>query len=129
MLFSERLSSFKYLSKRCRFALFTLFLIVSGNALAAPKVDSSVESIISAGWWESGGESGFYRIIVWNTGFEHVSSGVTVEWVSGPKRSDDEAKIVHSSELLAPGSLSIGRPKVTRLMSKWSRASLKIPMS
>ena len=95
-----------------------LAITASAYALAGPKADASIESIVTAGWWESSGESGSYRVIVWSAGYEHVSSGVVVEWLADPAEPGADTRIVHARELVAPGMFRIGEPKLTRFKKR-----------
>ena len=67
-----------------------LCFLLSFGALATPalaaaqdttRIDPSVSSVVSGGYWQHGPRGGRYRIIVRTADFEHVSSTVRVEWI------------------------------------------------
>ncbi len=58
--------------------------------------------MVSGGYWESGTDSGIYRVVVVNSGFEHVTSRVFVEWVRGPKSDESSPAIVAALEPALP---------------------------
>ncbi len=74
--------------------LFALALLSPLCALAGTDVPPSVLSVRSGGYWEAAGESGVYRVVVVNAGFEHVTSRVFVEWLRGPRSGDESPVIV-----------------------------------
>ena len=69
-----------------RRALITASLPLS--ALAQGGVAPDVESVISGGYWEDGAQSGRYRVVLVNSGFEHVTSRLRVEWVREPRSAN-----------------------------------------
>ena len=69
-------------SLRKMFAL--ILFLVTGTWLTASDVSdvpTHVESVVSGGYWKSGGQDGRYRIIVVNNGWEHVHSLVFLQWL------------------------------------------------
>ena len=83
-----------------RRALITLALplTVAAQGLVSPEV----ESVVSGGYWEHQGSSGRYRVVLVNSGFEHVSSRLRVEWVRGPRTADAGPEVVASTEPVLP---------------------------
>jgi hypothetical protein len=75
-----------------------LMLLLPFSAFAQSPVPSDVYSVASGGYWEAAGESGTYRVLVVNSGFEHVTSRVFVEWVRGPKPGESTPTVVASVE-------------------------------
>ena len=80
--------------------LATVFLSLA--AAASSGVPPEVASVVSGGYWECGEDSGTYRVVVVNSGFEHVTSRVFVEWVSEPRSGNDPAKVVSTLEPMLP---------------------------
>nr|WP_298424589.1 hypothetical protein [Hylemonella sp.] len=92
-----------------RAVLFLLLLPLA--AFARSPVAPDVDSVVSGGYWESGNDSGHYRVIVVNSGFEHVTSRVYVEWLRGPGSPDAKPSVVASVEPTLPfgeGVASVG---------------------
>jgi hypothetical protein len=83
-----------------RALLFLLLFPLS--ALAQSYVPADVENVVSGGYWENGGESGRYRVVVLNSGFEHVTSRVVVEWLREPRAPNAVADVVASVEPKLP---------------------------
>jgi len=93
--------------------LLPLFLLgLSGLATAqeTPATDPRISSVVSGGYWEGNGEHGFYRVIVFTGGYEHVSSWVTAEWVREPRTNTEMAAVRTSRQLVGPGFFSLGAP-------------------
>jgi hypothetical protein len=79
--------------------LFSLLLAISaGHSVVRP----DVASVVSGGYWITQGQAGTYRVVVINSGFEHVSSRVFVEWVAEPKSAKDEPTVVAVVEPALP---------------------------
>lgn len=78
----------------------------------APAVDGTVISVVTSGSWDRGDSRGSYRIIVWDVGFEHVSSGVVADWVADPTGPDADSTVVASHVLVEPSGVSFGQPQV-----------------
>lgn len=84
----------------------------SVSAHADPKVDATVMSVVSGGQWESTAGHGHYRIVVWQTGFEHVSTGVQAEWIDDSGDPATEARVVFTRELAAMGWYVFASPRI-----------------
>jgi hypothetical protein len=83
-----------------RRALITFLLPLS--VFAQGSVAPDVESVISGGYWEDGAQSGRYRVVLVNSGYEHVTSRLRVEWVQDPQSAGASPEIVASSEPRLP---------------------------
>lgn len=94
-----------------RSLVFALFLPF--GALAQSTVPADVHSVASGGYWEADGESGIYRVVVVNSGFEHVTSQVFVEWVRGPKSGETAPVVVVSLEPALPFGRSVASVDVS----------------
>jgi hypothetical protein len=79
-----------------RRALITAVLPLT--AAAQGTVSPDVDSVASGGYWEHQGSSGRYRVVVVNSGFEHVTSRVRVEWVRDARSSSVGSDVVASAE-------------------------------
>lgn len=89
------------------------FLVIANPGFAETWVDPNVESVVEGGRWsEDRVGEGSYRVIVLKQGFDHVSSRVVAKWKSDANEKDD-ARIIHSAELVRGGFYSIGVPKFT----------------
>ena len=62
-------------------AAAVVLFVVPGLALTQPVVPVEVASVVSGGTWERGAESGSFRVVIVNRGWEHVSSRLYIEWV------------------------------------------------
>jgi hypothetical protein len=94
------------------FVLGVLSLACS-NALSqsGPATPDPDIVVVVTGWgWERDGERGTYRIVVRNSGFEHVSSQVTADWITEPRSPNDSPKVRTTRQLLAAGAISVGMP-------------------
>lgn len=56
-----------------------------------------------------------HRVVVWNVGFEHVSSGAVAEWIAEGDDATGSARVVHSARLVEPGWFRLGRPTLTKV--------------
>lgn len=62
-------------------------------------LDPSVTAVSSGGAWAAGGEEGWYRVIIVTGGFEHVSSRLFVQWMTGPSSPDESARVVATRQI------------------------------
>lgn len=85
-----------------RIVLLLLFLPLA--AFAQSPVAPEVETVISGGYWEKGADSGRYRVVLLNSGFEQVTSRVLIEWLRDPRQANSVTEVVASVET----SLSFG---------------------
>lgn len=76
--------------------------LVPLTAFAQGSVAPDVESVVSGGYWEDGAQSGRYRVVLVNSGFERVTSRLRVEWVREPRSADASPGVVASSEPRLP---------------------------
>jgi hypothetical protein len=84
--------------------------IASGSATT---LGSDVTNVVMGGRWYDKPLSGAYRVIVRTDGWEHVSSEVTVEWISDRLSDQIGPRVVHSAILVGGGFFSLGAPKLT----------------
>jgi hypothetical protein len=85
-----------------RIAFIFIALFASHCALAQSGVSASVHSVISGGYWQSGAQSGSYRVVLVNSGFEHVATQVFIEWVREPNSQAQDPVVVSSVEPKLP---------------------------
>jgi hypothetical protein len=67
--------------------LLSIVLIITFIGLTNAESDMStiapkIESVTSGGYWQSTEHAGRYRVIVVNSGWEHIHSQVFLQWVS-----------------------------------------------
>lgn len=78
------------------------------------QLPTDVETVVSGGLWQKGPEEGRFRVVIRSSGFEHVISTLTVDWISDPTESDSArivasvpipttAVVVHDPELINEG--------------------------
>jgi hypothetical protein len=77
-----------------------------------PALDPQVEFVVTGGSWQRGEQSGEYRIVVRNSGYEHVSSRVNVEWLEANPDSGTFVRASRTLEAITDGVYSIGLPKI-----------------
>lgn len=92
-----------------------LFTTIPHPIWASPSVDSTVVFTNTGGRWDTENGHGFYRVTVWNEGFEHVSSGVLAEWVADPQDSNDSSKVIETAQLVELGLYSFQMPIISQL--------------
>ena len=102
--------------KHLWFPLF--FSALATPALAAAqdttRIDPSVSSVVSGGYWQQGPRAGRYRIIVRSAGFEHVSSTLRVEWIlEGTGKQDDSVLVSSAVDSIPDWLWSLGQPDLT----------------
>jgi hypothetical protein len=78
-----------------------LMLLLAGSAHGSA-VQPEVSGVVSGGYWSSKGQSGTYRVVIVNSGFEHVVSQVFIEWVADPTSEQDGPKVVATVEPKLP---------------------------
>ena len=71
-----------------------------------PAVDAVVSDVVTAGYWQSDGRGGHYRVVVATAGFEALSSRVFVEWITEPALPEELPGVAASVEAEA----SAGQP-------------------
>ena len=79
-----------------------VLVLVPFVVLAGTAVPPSVSSVSSGGYWEYGGSSGTYRVVVVNSGYEHVTSRVFVEWLRDASRGDEGPSVEAVVEPVLP---------------------------
>ena len=92
-----------------------LFTSIPLSVWASPSVDPMVVFTNTGGRWDTESGHGFYRVIVWNEGFEHVTSGVIAEWVADPQDSNDSSKVINTVQLVELGLYSFQMPIISQL--------------
>ncbi|RJG04729.1 hypothetical protein D3870_00685 [Noviherbaspirillum cavernae] len=95
------------------FRAILLLLFLPLGAFAQSYLTPEVESVASGGYWENGNDSGRYRVIVVNSGFEHVTSRIIVEWLRDPKATDSAPVVVASIEPKLPFGDGVASLRVT----------------
>ena len=103
------------------FALFVPFV-----ALGQPAIPMQVTSVVSGGYWQRGSESGTYRAVIVQEGWEHLSSRLYIEWISEPKSRNDEQKVVAQIEPALPFGQGNYVLRVDALRGDSSRAVLSV---
>ena len=83
-------------------------------APAHAALDPEIEFVVTGGSWDRGDQSGHYRIVVRNTGFEHVSSRVHVEWLATNPDSGTFVRASVKIDTIPGGMYSIGLPALER---------------
>lgn len=84
------------------------------QAVGVASPDPRIESVVTAASPDGAGFEGRYRVVLWTQGFEHVTSGVMVEWIAPPREDGARAGILHSEVLVAPGFHVFRAPRLIR---------------
>jgi hypothetical protein len=71
-------------------------------AVAQPAIPPQVTSVVSGGHWQRDAESGTYRAVIVQDGWEHVWSRLFIEWVSEAKLRDEAQKVIARVEPVLP---------------------------
>jgi hypothetical protein len=98
--------------------------IWASSALAStpPQVDPTLASVVTGGYWESGGLHGTYRVLLFRGALEHVTSTVIAEWISYPP-AQTAPQIIHTKVLFDSCLCSLDPPKLTSI-PKGARVTL-----
>jgi hypothetical protein len=99
-------------------------ITVGSSAAATPNVDPAVTSATTVGYWQTKDRHGSYRVVIWNEGYEHVSSGVTAEWIAEPGSPNDDSQILFSKLIVEPNAFSFGEPTFVQLRKGRVRVKL-----
>jgi len=97
---------------------------IAALLLAAPaggqqhdQLPPDVETVISGGSWEKGSQEGRYRVVIRSSGFEHVISTLTVDWILSPTDSDS-ARIV-ASFTIPTSAVVVHDPELIKEEGRW----------
>lgn len=93
-------------------------LAIAVSVPASPKVDPLVISATIAGHWQTSDLQGAYRVILWNQGYEHVTTGVTAEWIADPNDASESPRVLFTKSLVEPSFFSFAEPKFVQLKGK-----------
>jgi hypothetical protein len=88
-------------------------LLAAISAFAQTSVPLSVSTVLTAGYWQSNGQSGRYRIIITEEGWEHVTNRLLVEWIADPANREQDSTVVASIEPVLPFGQSVAAFSVT----------------
>lgn len=68
--------------KLLSFVLIIAFIGLANAESDMPAIVPKIETVTSGGYWQSTEHAGRYRVIVVNSGWEHIHSQVFLQWVS-----------------------------------------------
>jgi len=76
------------------------------------EIDPGIYYVVTGGHWESNDMTGQYRIIIYNRGWEHISSEIFIQWLSADQ-TKQEIGVISSVRIneLSEGLYSTGIPK------------------
>ena len=72
---------------------------------------ADVETVMSGGLWEQGSLEGRYRVVIRSSGFEHVISTLTIDWIV-TATEDDSARVVATLTIPRSGPVAIHDPEL-----------------
>jgi hypothetical protein len=85
----------RWVERIMRILLLTLLVLTgAGAAQEAVPVPPELVSVVSGGFWEDGGESGFCRVRVYREGWEHVYGLVFLDWI---REDPDSGLLVYAA--------------------------------
>lgn len=76
-------------------------------AFAQRDVPLSVTSVATSGYWEANGQSGRYRVVITEEGWEHVTNRLFVEWITEPRSKDQPPMLISTVEPDLPFGQSV----------------------
>lgn len=77
-------------------------LLVSSAMAQEPRIPRDVVGVSTIGYWQTASQSGTYRVVVTQNGWEHVWSQVFIQWLPEPKSRDAAEPPITVAELLPP---------------------------
>lgn len=86
----------------------------------ASKLDPALTAVVSGGYWESGGRRGSIRLLVFNTGWDHVRSRLVVQWIE--EQPAKERILVHASrdvEAIPSEMWALAAPRLELQNKRW----------
>jgi hypothetical protein len=86
----------------------------------ASKLDPALTSVVTGGYWESGGKRGSIRLLVFNTGWERVRSRLVVQWIE--EQPAKERIVIHASRDVEaiPGEMwALAAPRIELQNRRW----------
>jgi hypothetical protein len=106
-----------------RLGAATVLLVVGAGTLRAQDsvvVSTAIEHVVTAGYWKVDDRDGVYRAIVVNSGWEHVTSRLIVQWLESEPDSQD---VVVRTSLPVPtiptNQWSLGVPHMIHRADTW----------
>jgi len=92
--------------------LATLVLLaVPAEEVPDFQIPTDVAFVVSGGYWTRGPLHGTYRLIVRNSGYEHVSSELVAEWIEDAN-GEDGPRMLDARRLIQRGSYSFEAPTI-----------------
>ena len=90
-----------------------LFAVLAIPPAVGNTVAPGVYGVVSGGYWAAQERAGHYRVVVVNSGFEHVTSRVFVQWVAGPLSASEAPTVIASVEPALPFGQGIASLEAT----------------
>jgi len=84
------------------------------------KLDPALTSVVSGGYWESGGKRGSIRLLVFNTGWDNVRSRLVVQWIEEQPAKD--RILIHASrdvEAIPSEMWALAAPRIELHNKRW----------
>ena len=81
-------------------------------------LDPRIAFVVTGGSWKRGEQSGDYRIVVRNGGYEHISSRVSIEWLEADPDSGVFVRASRELDTIPEGVYSIGLPGIEVLAGR-----------
>jgi hypothetical protein len=86
----------------------------------ASKLDPALTSVVTGGYWESGGKRGSVRLLVFNTGWQHVRTRLVVQWIE--EQPATERIVIHASrdvEAIPSEMWALAAPRLELQNRRW----------
>jgi hypothetical protein len=84
------------------------------------RLDPALTSVVSGGYWESGGKRGSIRLLVFNSGWDHVRSRLVVQWIEEQPAND--RILIHASrdvEAVPNEMWALAAPRIELQNKRW----------
>ena len=75
-------------------------------------IPAEVVEVRSFGIWETSEQSGHYRIVIKQYGYEHVKNTVFIQWIAESEEGNSLIKSVPISEVNKPNVYAVGIEKI-----------------
>jgi hypothetical protein len=95
------------------------------NAEPSDTIEPSIVLVVTGGRWTQGDKQGFFRVVIRQLGWDHVSNGVQLDWIE--ENAESQAFIIASSAVLSElsdGFWLLGTPSFTTPEGGPTRMSL-----
>ena len=88
-------------------------------AAGVPVLDARIATVRTGGYWEAGGQRGYYRAVELQDGWEEIRRRVLIQWLAVPAERG-EATVVATVALQGPPEIwALSDPELALHETKW----------